>query len=286
MKLSPLTIYIIGASLFLIISSFAWAQYYQVNQRQSEFYRANLEQLNAEAAKQGQADKRLQKAVDEVKKADAAWQAIVAKKTPSSSLATGGIDLSVNHYQLSVDVRKFRNSVQLALNRQLKSGGVEIVSGPYVPGYNDTDLTRNILTSYFNVGTYSFPVVIYDLGQVTVTGTYKEITDHVRAWSKMPNYLAVADGLEIRGTSPNLTGTYNLQLVGFLKAKSFSPDVPEEAVAGGGAGGGANSPFGGGSPFGGPSFGGPSSAPAGPMAAPGMGGGRPGGAMGRPGGDL
>lgn len=277
MKLSPLTIYIIGISLFSIIASFAWAQYYQVNQRQAENYRQNLEQLNAEAAKQGQADKRLQKAVDEVKKADAAWQAIVAKKTPSSSLATGGIDLSVNRYQLSVDVRKFRNSVQLAVNRQLRSGGVEVVSGPYVPGSNDTDLTGNILASYFNVATYSYPVVIYDLGQVTVIGTYKQITDHVRAWSKMPNYLAVADDLHISGTSPNLTGTYSLQLVGFMKAKSLSPDVPERQV--GGTGSGGASPFGGGSPFGGPPMAGM------PMSAPGAAAGRPGAGGGR-GGDL
>ena len=46
----------------------------------------------------------------------------------------------------------------------------------------------------------------------------------------MPNYLAVADGLRLDGTSPNLTGTYNLTIVGFMRTKSLAPDVPEGAA--------------------------------------------------------
>ena len=99
---------------------------------------------------------------------------------------------------------------------------------------------NQLLASFFNYPAIPFPVVIFDFGTITVQGTYRQIMDHVRAYKNMPNYLAVTDGLRIDGTSPNLTGTYNLSIVGFIRAKKIAPAVNEGVASGstGAAGGG------------------------------------------------
>jgi hypothetical protein len=279
MKLSPLTIYIVGGALFVILVSFGFFHHWMPNNAEIESNRVVLEQLTTEGNKLPAAKKRVDDAIADLRAADRAWQAIVVRKTPSSSLGTGGIDLTVNRWQLSVDTRKFRNNVQRALNRQLRQGGVEVISGPYVPGIGENDSVNTILANYFQVSVYNFPIVIYDLGQVQVRGTYEQIMANVRAYSNMPNWLAVADGLSISGTSPILNATYNLQLVGFIRGKELSTDVPELATGGGGIGGPGG--FGPGGPGGGFGPGGPGGGP--PRGPAGVGG--AGGDLGLAGGD-
>ncbi|MGV3618796.1 MAG: hypothetical protein ACO1SV_26020 [Fimbriimonas sp.] len=280
MKLSPLTIYIIGAALAVVIATYGFFQHWLPNKAEEEMYKANLVLLQDEAAKQGAADKRVNDAIKLVKDADRSWSTVVQTRTLKPSLQQGGIDLTVNRWQLSVDARKFRNNVQRQVNRQLRNGGVEVLVGPYVPGIGENDSVNEILTNYFGVAAYNYPVVIYDLGQVTVRGNFQQITNHVRSWARMPRFLAVADGLAISGTSPNLTGTYNLQVVGFIQGKSVAPPVPEGQAAGGAAGGGFPGGAGGrgGFPGGGSgSFpGAPGSFPGGPSSGPSGMPGRPG----------
>jgi len=266
MKISPLTIYIIGASFFVAIVSFGFFMKYLPNSQEAEMYQQNLEALQAEANKLPKAEKRREEALQMVADTSAKWRQVVATKTPSNNVNTGGISLAVNAWQLSVDTRKFRNNVQRLLNTQLRKGGVEVVNGPYIPGIEDNVRASDILASYYNYPALPFPVVIYDLGQVTVRGTYEQITAHVRAYSSMPQFLAVADGLAITGTSPNLTGTYNLQLVGFIRGNNIFPGLPE------GAGGGQGGAQGGMMGMGGPPMG--MMGPGGPgRGAPGMPGG-------------
>ena len=269
MKLSSLTIYIIGFFLAFAIASYGLFQHMLPNNQEAEMNRVVLEQLETEANKQTQADKRKDDAVAKVIASDKAWGTLIRPRSLKPSLAQGGIDLTVNRWQLSVDVRKFRNSVQRQINRQLRVGGVEVLSGPYIPAPGVDDPVNGILSSTFNTPPYGFPVVIYDLGQVQVRGTYKQILAHVRSWARIPNFLAVADGLSLSGTSPNLIGTYNLQVVGFIQKKGLSAPVPEVAgaTAGGGAGG----------------FGGFGGGPGGPGGPGGFRGGPPGGFGGRPG---
>ena len=70
-----------------------------------------------------------------------------------------------------------------------------------------------------------------------------QIMANVRAYKSMPRYLAVADGLAISGTSPNLTGTYNLSIVGFIRtASSIFPADTSAATAPGGAPGAPGAP--------------------------------------------
>jgi hypothetical protein len=234
MKIGPITIIIIGFSLALIAVFYAFFHHWQPNQQTAEHWGRYAGELEREAGKLKQAQDRKRRAEEMVNERAREWQQVVAVRTPPASLGAGGINLAVNAWQLTVDARTFRNNVQRAVNRQLRSGGVRVISGPSVPMPDDN--ASAIVANYFNYPAIPFPVVIYDLGQVTVQGTYAQITANMRAWSTMPNYLAVADGLRVDGTGQILTGTYNLTVVGYLRAPAVYPTVPE---AGGGAPGGA-----------------------------------------------
>jgi hypothetical protein len=161
-------------------------------------------------------------------------------------VSRGGINLNVNAFQLAVDTRRFRNNVQRAVNKQVISGGVKVLSLAPIPGIDVNAPANSILASYYNYPTIAFPVVIYDLGQVEVEGTYEQILANVRSWSRMPRYLAVADGLTLSGTAPRLRGTYNVSIVGYIRTNGIFPPVPEAASAAAtGPGGGPPSSFGG-----------------------------------------
>jgi len=260
MKLSGLTIIIIGAAFGLCVLLFAYFQMYGPNETAAGYMTAYKVQLKEQADKQKAAEARVIKAKKLVAEAAQDWNKIVLLKTPSDNLATGGINIMENDYQLVVDSPKYRNSAQRAVNAQLHAGGVKIVSAPQlpIPSMNEKD----ILASYYNWPAYNFPVVLWELGQVTVTGNYDQIMKNVRAWSSMPHYLAVVDGLRLDGTSPNLTATYNLTIVGFIRAKTIYPSDPR--IGGGSAGSsGSTSGFGGMGTGGGPNVGAAGMNPAG-----------------------
>jgi hypothetical protein len=221
MKLSGLTIIIIALCAGLCGLSYAYWDVYAPSETAAANNHAYHDALEAEANKQGAAVKRVEKAMDIVRKKAEIWNFYVASKTPSNALSSGGIDVNENAYQLVVDSPKFRNSAQRAFNAQLRQGGVKIVASPELP--QPTDSEKDILASYYNYPAFSFPVVLWELGSVTVTGTYAQISKNVRAWKDMPHYLAVVDGLRIDGTSPNLTASYNVTLVGFIRSTNVFP---------------------------------------------------------------
>jgi hypothetical protein len=288
MKLSPLTIILIGVSILIMALSYGFFQHYLPNSTEAGFYRTYAEQLQAEGDKLPQAKSRLQKAEDLVTTKAAEWRAVVETKTPPPDVNNRGIDLNTDAWQLTVDTKKFRDNIQRAVNAQLIKGGVKIVgAGPQIP--EPSDVASDVLASFYNYPTIAFPVVIFDLGQVTVEGTEAQIMENVRSWKNMPRYLAVADGLQITGTSPQLRGTYSVSIVGYIRGKQIFPAVPDgPSPAGGGAGGvggaGGRGAFGGGGPAGG--VGGPGAGfnPAAPGGRPGGGGPPIGGIPGRPGG--
>jgi hypothetical protein len=240
MKIGALPIVLIGLALALGVLSFAFFYHWEPKTQEIVNKDAELVELKRENAKARLVAERVEDAKMKVREKAARWKRILAAKTPPTSVERGGIDVSVNAYQLTVDSRRFRDSIQRAVNAQVKKGGVRVVAGPVVP--EPTDDPTTILTGYYNVGSaLPYPVIIFDLGTVTVEGTYSQIMANVRSWSNMPNYLAVADGLAITGTSPRLTGTYNVSIVGFIRATSYGPP----AVVGAGATP-ANNPSGGG----------------------------------------
>lgn len=230
MKLTRLTILSIGLFLGLTAVAFFVFQHVLPNIEETRNYRENAQLLRAEINKSGLAKQRVEDAVTLISEKADEWNAIMARHSLPGSLAAGGIDLAVNEYQLTVDARRFRNSVQAQLNRQLKYGGVQVI-GPEIP--MPTDDAASVLASYFNYSSFGFPAVLYNLGQVTVTGTFDQIMTHVRGWSNMPNFLAVADGLQISGISPNMTGTYNLTIVGFIQSERVFPPIGGAAATAG-----------------------------------------------------
>lgn len=234
-----------SVAISLVVLSWAFFHEYQPKTTYAAAVDDYTAKLTAEAGKLPATKKKLENARLEVQKKAAEWQQIVAVRTPPESLSQGGIDMSVTPYQLTVDARKFRDSVQQAVARQLRKGGVTIISGPEVQ--MPTDDATTIVSDFFNYPAARFPVGIYQLGTVTVRGSFDQISNHLAAWSSMPNYLAVTDGLALTGTSPNLTATYNLVVIAFIRGQVMPPAVPAGGAPAGPAG------FGGGPPqFGGP----------------------------------
>ncbi len=283
MKLSFWTIIIMAISIAFGILSFAMLHQWVPTMAVAHNYDVYREQLEVEAGKEQAVKRRVERAIQAVQVKTDAWNGYVATHTPANNLKDNGIDLSVNPYQLTVDTLKFKNSIQRAVNEQVKKGGVKVEVAPSVRGPADTDDAGALLADYYNYPGLHFPVVIFDLGQVTVTGTYEQIMANVRSYKSMPRYLAVTDGLAITGTSPNLTGTYNLSIVGFIRGKDIFPTVPSTGGAAAGGFGGAPGSFGapgglgraGGPPSGAfPGAGGPGGPPPGFAGGPGARGGK------------
>lgn len=246
MKIGAMPIFSIGLGLFLVFAGFGLREYIP-NMEDAKNRAAAADKFEAEAAKLGKAKQRLESAKEIVQAKADEWQKIVAARTPPKSLGAGGIDLNVHAWQLVVDSRKFRDSIQIAVNNQVKQGGVRVINGPSIPE-PDVDATR-IVSAYYNYPAIPFPVVIFDLGAITVQGTYEQIKQNVMGWSSMPNYLAVASGLSLQGTGEVLTGTYSVSMVGYIRGDKIFPVVPER---GGGPGqGGAGGRGGGGGARGG-----------------------------------
>ncbi|GIK31071.1 MAG: hypothetical protein HND43_08020 [Armatimonadetes bacterium] len=246
-KLSPVTILSFGIAIAIVALSYGYFYEWSPNMLAKSYWDAHKEKVDAEANKLSRAQKRKEDAIQMVQDKADQWKAVVARHTPPPSVSQGGINLAVNAWQLTVDTYAFRNSVQRQLNAQIKRGGVTVVAGPTVP--DPGPQASSLVANYFNMPPFQYPVVIYDFGSVTVRGNYSQIMNHVRSWSSMPNFLAVADGLQLTGTSPNLTATYSLTVVGYIRAKETFPPVPEGASAGGGPGapGGVGGPPSGGS---------------------------------------
>ena len=238
------TYLIICISLSLMILSFAYSHYYKPETAQAALNNDEAEKLGIEGAKLPKTKSKVDKAIAMVKVKAAIWNGYVATRTPPTS-GPDSVDLSVDPYTLATNTQIFRDNVQRLVNAQVGKGGVKIIADePEVPQPTDMNNVGGLLASYYNFPTRPFPIVIFNLGAVTVQGTYKQITDNVRAWKSMPHFLAVADGLRIDGTSPNLTGTYQVTVVGFIQGNKVFGTIPE--VAGSSAGGGFGGGFGGG----------------------------------------
>jgi hypothetical protein len=238
-SLAPATILIIGLMLGVVAVAYGMFFVKMPNDQETAMYVNQLTLLQTEAGKQHAAEQRVKHALAEVEALKEIWKAFVATRTPTNDLRSGGINLAVNTFQLTEDTRKFRNSVQIAVNTQIKKGGVTVINGPLVPLVDPNLPANQVLTSFFNYPPFPFPAVVFDLGTITVQGTYDQIMNNVRSYKSMPHYLAVTDGLRLDGTSPILTGTYNLSIVGFIRDSSVYPDAPEGASGstGGGMGG-------------------------------------------------
>lgn len=243
MKLGALPILCIGGAVGAIAWGIGYFRSWMPNLDLAQKTSDAAEKWEAEAKDYPTTVKNYKQAVALINEEQAKWQQVVAVKTPASSLAGGGIDLGVNAWQLVNDSFTFRNSVQRAVNRQMKVGGVEAV-GPAID-LPPVEASR-IMADYYNYPAVPYPVVMWNLGQVQVRGSYEQILANARAWKDMPNYLAMSDGLSLQGTGSVLTGSYNVVLVGYLQGTKIHPLVPEASTGNRPGGGGGNTGGGGG----------------------------------------
>lgn len=241
MKLLPFSIVTIGVAVAALILCFGIFNYWIPNNTEAGYFNAYRDKLQAEANKLSAQRKKVEEAKQFRANLFADWQATVEQRTPEDDVRRGGIDLGVNRYQLVSDSIRFRNSIQSDLNRQLRVGGVTVISAPRVPDFPSSPAT--IIESGYGFPASPFPVRVYDFGQVIVEGTRQQIERNVESWSRMPNYIAVVDGLTYEGTAPKLRATYNLSMLMYLRTKSVFPPAPvgpADAQGGGGDGGGNN----------------------------------------------
>jgi hypothetical protein len=226
-SLLPRTIWFIGISFSVIVLAASLIRFWLPNNEEAKYKVENYTAYVTEAQKINQVIKKKEQAAELIKLAEAKWKPIVETRTPLARTEDGGININVNPYQLLLDTKRFRNNVQRAVNKQLLVGGVKEIEGPRINGVTDGDAPNGVLASYYNYPAIPFPVVIYDLGQVQVKGTYEQIMKHVRSYSSMPRYLAVTQGLALTGTAPVLTATYNLTVVGYIRHDGIYPPVPD-----------------------------------------------------------
>ena len=266
-KLSAWVWLVSGIFIGLTILSYAYFQFYQPDTTEAQYTEEYVQALEAEGAKLGAAKQRVENAKLRVEEIADRW-----RQVSDAKVRNGFIDLNQDPLALTVSVQNYRNKVQAAVNRQLKTGGVTVINGPQVPPPSNDPTT--LLTTYFNVNRLPFPAVIFELGQVTVRGSFNQIASNMQGWTNMPDYFAVVDGLTINGTSPELTATYSVVIVGFLPGQVTGPlggSVATGAAGTAAAGGGSQAPGGQAPAGGGGATGGGKTMP-GPMMPTGAGG--------------
>lgn len=231
MKFRPLSILLLGFAVAVVALSYGLFFHYMPNMEEKKDYEDYKAQLDDVISKEKQAVKRVLDARKQVEASMAAWSAIVNTRTPSTRLSDGGINLGVTAWQLPVDARIYRNSVQKMINKQLQVGGVKLPNGgPFIAPLGEDQ--SEVLAS-LNYPAYAFPVAIYELAGITVEGTYDQIMANYQGWGRVDRYIAMPDGLTIAGTSPKLTATYNVIVLGFIRAKEIYPPAPDAVLAGG-----------------------------------------------------
>jgi Tfp pilus assembly protein PilO len=243
-KITRQQIYIIGAVLAVIA---AIAVYFAVIKPQGEELAAQTSRRDSRQAKadeKPQADADLKKAKQEVLEAQRDWQRYERALMPQIQIG----DLMVGIQQL--------------WREQIKT------LGPLTDQFLKADKTVQVLQSNIQLpappedpNAVNQPLFVYNLGQVSVQGTFENILRHVERWNRF-NRLVLVDGLSLSGNSPSLVGQYNLTCYVFTQGDTPGPAIPQAGAGGrpgglgGGRPGGMGGPPGGGGYGGGPPVGG------------------------------
>jgi len=227
-----------------------------------------LDEIISEPSKQA-AVERVREALTKVRDAEVQWKQITSWRTPP----VGTLNMTPNRWQLVVNTRRWHGKAESDLNRWVRRGGVTLVTPARILVPYPTDQPNELVQYYFNYPALPFPVAIWDLGVVTVQGTWDQIMQNVRSWSQVPGYIVSVRGLSVTGTGSRLAGTYGLTAIVYVNTPYVSggpaeggnvPQLGGDAAAGnnqnngtmarpgeGGAAGGP-APIGGPSPIGGP----------------------------------
>lgn len=237
-KLSPLTFIVCGVVIMAVIWAGFWIFKIGPERQEIAWYKEHNEQLREiiSPASIAAAVDRVANALDAVDQAQIQWKEIAERRTP----AQGRFDLTEHRWQLTVNVRDWHGTVEQDLRRWISKSGVTFVEplgGPFVP--YPTDVPNELVEAYFNYPALPYPVAVWDMGTVTVEGTYDQIINNVRSWVDIPGYVATVRGLAIEGTGNRLRGSYNLLIVAYINtpnvASGMLPNgrVQDNSVAGG-----------------------------------------------------
>lgn len=227
-KLSPLTYVVTGVVLMLMIFFGFFFLKIRPELQEAQWYAEKSDELEviiSPASRQAAVD-RVRNAKQRVQDAEVQWKQASSWRTPSA----GTLNLTPNRWQLVVNARRWHTKAENDLNRWVRRGGVTLVSPPRLLVPYPTDQPNELIQYYFNYPALPFPVAIWDVGTVTVSGTWDQIMSNVRSWSLIPGYIASVRGLSITGTGNRLTGTYGLTVVVYVN----TPYVSGGPMEGGG----------------------------------------------------
>jgi len=225
MNVSATSIRVAYISFSFTLMSFVYFMHYAPSTETLSQYENYINQLELQRMRLPAAKKRIKKTLDEIKTTSDKWESIIKLKTPPLSLIDGGIDLSVNRWQLTVNARKFRDNAQELINNHMKSRNIKVISGPLIP--TPTSEASKIVEDYFNYPAIPFPVVIFDLGEISVQGNTEQIESHIKSWNNLPRFMALTHNLKLSGTSPKILATYDLSIIGYIRGNEISSYVPE-----------------------------------------------------------
>jgi hypothetical protein len=264
----------------LVLVALAASGFYLLSIRPNSMALAFQQNRNSQIedviAKRPQAQKRVDDAKAQQRDAALQWTAYISRKSPPQSL----INLDQNRWRLSTQFEIFRSKLSGAngiLGKFMRSTGVRVNAYPAITF--TTDDPNTLVAQFFSFDKQAgmpYPVAVVSLGTLSVTGTFDKVLKHVEAWNRLPNFIALTDNVQLAGTSPSVTATYNLTLIIFPRGH-YIFDSPVPWIQGAEAS--ASSPMGAG-----PMGGGPSAMSGPPMALKGgrgpMGPGGPGAASG------
>ncbi|MEP0767198.1 MAG: hypothetical protein HRF45_11735 [Fimbriimonadia bacterium] len=207
-----------GIVLAVLIATGLYLLVISPTQKKLEYQNARNVALEQVIAQRPQAENRVRQAKEEQAAVAAEWASYIARKSPPTSV----INLDQNRWRLTTQFRSFRNKLQADLFAHMRKTGVRVLSGPTVPGAGDDP--NQLVSSYFNYPTLPYPCAILPIGTMQVSGTFSQILQHVEAWNRLPNYIALTDGLQLSGTSPNLVGTYSLLVLVFPRGEYINDE--------------------------------------------------------------
>ena len=178
--------------------------------------------------------------------------------------------LEWSRYDKKYDPRIDTDNVWKGANQLWKQQMFEL--GPHIRDFITKDKTVQITSMGLQLPAPSsdpnvvsgLTMIPYELGTITVVGTFENILRHVERYNTFDRLILVHD-LSLSGNSPSLTGTYAITCYIFPQGdgKGKNTPIPQAPSGGAGGGGGIGGPgmgassMGGGRGMGAPSMGGP-----------------------------
>lgn len=217
-KITTWQVWIIGAVLSLIAGLIIYFMMWKPGFERKAAADARWDTAHAVVVQEPQFKKELADAKKKVAEAKSKW--VVYER----------------RYMPRIDISDLITAMQQLWIEQIK------VLGPKVEKFLRDDKTVRVVQAQVQLpppptdpNAVNQKVFEYNLGNVTVVGTFRNILNHVSRWNKFDR-LVLADGLTLSGNSPNLAGTYNIRCF-IMTQGTDTPGTPIPAAAGGTGGG-------------------------------------------------